>query len=185
MKTSYPYPLTIAALFAATSLSHADPALPDCGTQGTTDARVAACATAKTSKQGFVWKLVSRKFSARSSRTIEVWLDTTGGLVWGDSLSESNPSPQDGAIRDCASKESAESTVDLADRKIGLPGISEFIEGDGRGLREILPNIRYGYWSSSPDPSDKSNGMYFDGKTGGKGGYYASSGLHARCVGRL
>jgi len=114
------------------------------------------------SEKGFEFELMSRDGDGRES-----WKDTTSGLVWHDRESE-----------DYNHRQAVEKFGDK------LPTIEEFTEGEKHGFRDVLPNIKYWFWSASLSSDSTGYARVFFGGYGCSVSYFWGGHESVRCVGR-
>lgn len=122
--------LLLMLLFATTAFAK------PCGLEGTVEARIKDCNTAKGE---FV-------LVARSESGLEVYKDTKTGLIWGPRISyEFNHL---GSAKACGD-ELAEAKL-LKDLKWRLPTIRELEQVFTHGIKTSLTDTNYWFWSSTP-----------------------------------
>lgn len=64
-----------------------------------------------------------------------------------------------------------------------LPSRYDYLQAEVNGIRKVLPNMDYGFWSSSSASANRTNAWHFVGDVGYLGGYDRGSEISVRCVG--
>jgi hypothetical protein len=146
-----------------------------CGLKGSVDERIKDCSYQLTSeKEGFVLVTRSKDFK-------EVHKEVSTGLLWSDRLRF----PMDHFRAEKACNADLEEVAGISGVTWRLPSIDEYQEAEKNGIRRVLPNMRYWFWSSSVHSINSSNAWLFmgvDGNTSSvdRGNFYVS----VRCVTR-
>lgn len=186
-------------------LSTFDSTRRECGTDaqiktGNLEARKRDCLQVPrsqiTSSTGVQWKLVSRQRDPESGRFMEVWMDMSSGLLWGDRLESMGigVGKDKGGMKNigdsvCKSKWGKAASTHITERDFVLPTNEEFRIAEKNGLREVVPNIKdERYFSSTRNPADPEIVYAFYGSTGTVAVGQCSRGRFStysvRCVGR-
>lgn len=117
-------------------LSQAYAEITPCGKEGSVDERIKNC---NLTKENFI--LVSR-----SEAGIEIYKDSKSGIIWSDRIkTDFNHYGSQKACND----ESPELSL-FKDLKWRLPTIREYEESAIHGMKTILPNMMYWFWTSTP-----------------------------------
>lgn len=64
-----------------------------------------------------------------------------------------------------------------------LPSRNDFLQAEVNGMRKVLPNMDYDFWSSSSTSFDRANAWFFSGNELGVYYYSRALGFSVRCVG--
>lgn len=107
-----------------------------CGKEGSLEERIKSC---NLTKENFI--LVSR-----SEDGLEIYKDSKSGLIWSDRIRMDFN--HFGSFKACAG-ESPALTL-FKDLKWRLPSIREYEEAAERGMKTILPNMTYWFWTATP-----------------------------------
>lgn len=102
------------------------------------------------------------------------WKDEATGLVWGPKIGELN-------FQDA---QKAAAKLNDLDLKWSVPTKKEWLMAEIHDVREVLPNIKNRYWSSSPYPTYSDIAYFFYGVYGSTGPGVRTNTLSVRCVGR-
>jgi hypothetical protein len=120
--------------------------------------------TVKTS-DGFEWTEVKPGY----------WKDESTGLVWGPKLNGEY------TFKD-AQKEALR--INELDLKWSVPTKKEWMQAEIHDVREVLPDIKYWFWSSSPYPNYSDSAYLFNGNLGSVGYDFRYYTYSVRAVGR-
>ncbi|MGE3610356.1 MAG: DUF1566 domain-containing protein [Bacteriovoracaceae bacterium] len=145
-----------------------------CGLKGSVDERIKDCSYELTSeKEGFVLVTRSKDFK-------EVHKEVSTGLLWSDRL----PSTMTQYSAEKACKADLKEVAGIAGVTWRLPSKEEYEQAEKSGIRKVLPNMNYWFWSSSVHRDYSYDAWLFSGVFGGTGGdYYRNSYIFSvRCV---
>lgn len=173
--------------------------IPDARADGyTVEDRIKNCITLpnaiKKTGAGVKWNLVARSRDAKTGAFYEVWKDSQSGLLWGDRLD--NTYTHYNAIglgangkvvteTACNSQGGKTASAGIGEKKFGLPTIEEYSQAEKNGVREVLPNKNYLFWSASINPKYTDYARVFNGNSGDlNDDYFRDSLFSVRCVGR-
>lgn len=145
----------------------------------------------KRTKTGVVWSLVAQRTLA--GKKYQIWYDGQTGLLWGDRLdsayshrqaitfdSEDRPTGKD----ICDSDEGQRAAAGIQSKKFRLPTIQDFDQAEADGIREVLPNMKFFFWTSSLYDPNKHYAHGYNGYGGNS--YYGNrdGDYSVRCVAR-
>lgn len=146
-----------------------------CGLKGSVDERMKDCAYQLTSsREGFVLVTRSKDFK-------EVYKEVSTGLLWSDRL----PSTMSGYNAEKACKAGPKDVVGLSDVSWRLPSIDEYKEAEKSGIKNVLPNMNYWFWSSTALDYYPVGAWMYRGNDGYTALFSRSSGdddVSVRCV---
>lgn len=110
----------------------------------------------KTTTADVVWQLVTRRFDRSTGKYYEVWKDTHGDFLWGDSLE--NPYRYGEAIKysasfqrkeqfACDSEDGKRANANISERTFHVPFQIEWDIAIKNGIQEIFPRSNRAYWT--------------------------------------
>jgi hypothetical protein len=186
MKAMFQAAGTAAALGILLSTPPARASEP-CGTTGTVDQRITACAT---SALDGAWSLV-----ARTANGSEVWRDNSTRLIWGDVLRAAGASLNHSvgivhAIEGCGDPSSyLDSKGGLPDLAWALPLRADFQTAEKNRVRQVLPHLdtpqwHFMFWSATiyNHGWEDEKAAVYSGRTGKIGFIPTYFGTPALCV---
>jgi hypothetical protein len=139
-----------------------------CGLSGTIEERIKDCSY---EKEGFA--LVARTEDGK-----EVHKEVSTGLLWSDRLPERMI--YHNAKKAC--KADLKEVAGISDVTWRLPSIDEYEEAEKNGIRQVLPNMNYWFWSSTPHPGNHHRARLFIGTNGNLFDYFRNYHVSVRCV---
>ncbi len=117
-------------------MAHARAEIIPCGKEGSLEDRIKSCNLTKES-----FALVTR-----SETGIEIYKDIKSGLIWSDRIMMDFN--HYGSQKACANGSPVLALI--KDLKWRLPTIREFEQSAIHGMKSVLPNMTYWFWTSTP-----------------------------------
>ena len=127
-----------------------------CGLKGSIAERIKDCSYQITSqKEGFVLVTRSKEFK-------EVHKEIATGLLWSDRL----PSQMNLYSAEYVCNSNLSEVAGIKELTWRLPSIDEYKSAEKIGIRKVLPNMNYSFWSSTLDHYSPSYAWKFMGQDG-------------------